>query len=228
MRSVARPVATGALADFIREASVRLGISRDRLETAVRASQSLSTEELEIVAVLLDLVRSGIPLPERTALSRGILSAIETVREASHDPLAEVDEPMDAAEVARELSLAEKEAQAAREEILRESVSSAEAARLTGRSRQAIERLRREGRLLALRSGRQWRYPKWQFDPDAPGGVLPGLAEVIDHLGLSPSAAASWLLEPSPRLGGEAPVEHLRRHRPEPVIQLAWEYSLMP
>lgn len=218
----------GATADFIREASVRLGISIDRLETAVRASQALSAEELEVVAVLLDLARSGIPLPERMALSRGLLSAIETVRDATGDPLADVDEPMDAAEIARDLSLAEKEAQAAREEILRDSISSAEAARLTGRSRQAIERLRREGRLLALRSGRQWRYPRWQFDPDAPGGVLPGLAEVIDHLGLSPSAAASWLLEPSTRLGGEAPVEQLRRHRPEPVIQLAWEQSLMP
>lgn len=228
MRSVAGPLTTGAMADFIREASVRLGISRNRLETAVRASQDLSEEELEVIAVLLDLVRAGTPLPERLALSRGILSAIETVRDAARDPLADVDDPMDAEEAARELSLAEKEAQDSREEILRDSISSAEAARLTGRSRQVIERLRRESRLLALRSGRQWKYPKWQFDPDAQGGVLPGLAEAIDHLGLSPSAAALWFLEPSARLGGEAPVEHLRRHRPESVIQLAWEQSLMP
>jgi hypothetical protein len=94
--------------------------------------------------------------------------------EVNHDPLADVDEPMDAAEIAQELSLAEKEAQAAREEILRDSISLAEAARLTGRSRQELERLRRDGRLLALRGGRQWLYPHWQFDPNAPDGVLPG------------------------------------------------------
>ena len=148
--------------------------------------------------------------------------------EVNRDPLADVDEPMDAAEIARDLSLAEKEAQAAREEILRDSISSAEAARLTGRSRQALEGLRRDGRLLALRSGRQWRYPRWQFDPDAPGGVLPGLAEIVAHAGFSPSAIAFWLLQPSELLGGVPPLDLLRRHRPEPVIQLAWEQSLMP
>ena len=86
----------GAAAEFFREASIHLGISQERLRTAVSASQSLSKDELQVVASLLELVRTGAPLKRRTALSRGIVSAIKTVQESAHDPLAVVDEPMEA------------------------------------------------------------------------------------------------------------------------------------
>jgi hypothetical protein len=217
-----------AEADFFREASVRLGISRDWLTAAARASRVLSGEEREVVTAFLNLVRVGIPTQSRSALLHGILSAIKTVQESSSDPLAEVDEPMDAAEAAEELVLAEAEAHAHREAILKECISVAEAAVLTGRSRQALERLRREGRLLALRRGSQWRYPNWQFDADAPGGILPGFGEALQNLDQSPIGAAFWFLQPYEQLGGSPPIDLLRRRRPEPVIQLAREHSYMP
>ena len=143
------------------------------------------------------------------------------------DPLAGVDEPMSPAEAAEELVLAEMEAQRNRELVLKDSVNSAEAAVLTRRSRQAIERLRRAGRILALREGSQWRYPRWQFEPDAPGGVIPRLDEVLRELDLSPAGAALWLLLPAERFGRSRPLDLLRRHQPEPVIQLARELSYM-
>lgn len=219
---------SGAIADFIREASVHLGISQERLTTAIRASQALSSEELKVVTSLVELARAGVPLKKRSAVSRGIVSALKTIQEADDDPFAKVDEPMSAAEAAEELALAEVEIQANRESILKDSISAAAAAALTGRSRQAIERLRRTNRLLALRSGNQWRYPRWQFEPDAPGGVLPGLGEALQILDLSPAGAAFWFLQPYGRLGGSPPVELLRRRRPEPVLQLAREHSYMP
>jgi len=166
-------------------------------------------------------------MKKRSAVSKGIVSAIRTVREAVHDPLAEVDETMDVAETAEELALAEVEIQANRESILKDCISAAAAGGLTGRSRQALERLRRTDRLLAFRAGNQWLYPRWQFEPDAAGGVLPGLGEVLQSLHLSPAGAAFWLLRPSDRIGA-SPLELLRRHRPEPVIQLAREQSYMP
>jgi Helix-turn-helix domain len=217
-----------AIADFLHEASIRLGISRDRLTTAVRASQALSKDELEVVTTLVDFAQTGAPLKKRSAVSRGIVRAINTVREATHDPLAEFDEPMDAGEAAQVVALAETESQAHREAVLKQCIGAAEAAELVGRSRQVLERLRREGRLLALRKGNQWRYPKWQFDTDAPGGIVPGLEEVLRTLDLSPMGTAFWLLEPYDRLGGSPPIELLRRHRAEPVIQLAQEHSYMP
>jgi hypothetical protein len=216
------------MAEFLREASIRLGISQDRLVTALRASQALSTDELEVVMVLVQLARAGVSLQERSALSRGIVNAIKTVQEANRDPLADVDDSMDSTEAAEELSLAEAEAQTNREAILRNCVSAGEAARRTERSRQTIERLRRSDRLLALRVGNQWRYPAWQFEPDAPGGVVPGLEQVLRNLALSPAGAAFWLLRPAEQLGGSSPFEVLRRHQPEPVIQLAREQGLLP
>ncbi|MEO6195213.1 MAG: helix-turn-helix domain-containing protein [Thermoanaerobaculia bacterium] len=220
---------TGAIADFVREASIRLGISQERLKTAVCASQDLSKDELQVVSSLLDLAHTGASLKKRSSLSRGIVSAIRIAQEAGDDdPLAEVDDPMSPAEAVEALLWAESEIQANRETLLKDTVSAADAAKLISRSRQSIERLRREGRLLVLRAGNQWRYPRWQFEPDAPGGVLPGLEEVLRNLQLSPAAAAFWLLQPAERLDGIAPIELLRRHRPEPVIQLAWEQSLMP
>ncbi|HEX4962304.1 MAG TPA: helix-turn-helix domain-containing protein [Thermoanaerobaculia bacterium] len=227
-RPAVRPTDTGALADFFREASIRLGIPQERLTTVVRASRDLSNDEFQVVVSLLDIANAGTPMKKRSSLSQGIVSAIKTVQEAKNDPLAEVDDPMSPAEAVEALLWAESEMQANREFLLKDSMSAAEAAALIGRSRQSIERLRRDDRLLALRVGSQWRYPHWQFEPDAPGGVLPGLKDVIRNLHLSPAGAAFWLLKPAERLGGIPPIELLRRHRPEPVVQLAWDQGFMP
>lgn len=216
------------MTEFLRDASIHLGISQERLRTAVSASQALSSEELQVVASLLELAREGASMQQRAALSRGIVSAIETVRDGVHDSLAEVDEPLAPQQAAEELALAEMEGQSHREALLKDSIGVAQAAVLTGRSRQALERLRRAGRLLALRVGNQWLYPRWQFEPDAPGGVLPGLDEVLRNLHLSPAGAAFWLLQPAERFEGAPPIELLRRHLAGPVIQLAREHGYMP
>lgn len=203
-------------------------LPKDRRETILRAVQTFSRDELRVVEKLLDLKEAGVPEKRRSALSRGLVRALEAIDETSLDPLAVVDSPMSAAEAAEALSAAELDAQATRDMVLRDCIDAAEAASRTGRSRQAIERLRRAGRLLALREGHQWRYPYWQFDPDSPGGVLPGIEESLRHLGLSPTGAAFWLLRPSDRLGGVPPIELLRRHCPEQVVQLSWEQGMMP
>jgi len=123
---------------------------------------------------------------------------------------------------------AKQEANATREAVLRESVNVAEAAYRVGRSRQAIERLRRQGRALALRVRQQWRYPVWQLDPDAPGGIVAGLGEVLQGLDLSPLGAAYWLRRPHPKLGDASPIEVLRRGRREEVVSLAQQAGHMP
>jgi hypothetical protein len=157
-----------------------------------------------------------------------VVSAIKNEQKVVRDPLAVVDEPIDAREALTELAFAETEAQAHRELLLKDSVSAAEAAILTGHSQLSIEELRKAGNLLALQAGNQWLYPRWQFEPDAPGGVLPRLEDVLRHLHLSSAGAAFWLLQPSERLGGASPIQLLRRHLPEPVIQLAREFSFTP
>jgi hypothetical protein len=216
-------------AGFFREASERFGVSQERLETMVRAARLLLHEEMEVVEELLHLADTGVSKERRTALSRGVVKALEALPvESSSDPLAAVDEPLDTAGLTESVAGTEMEAQGVREAVLRDSISASEAAEKTGRSRQAIERLRRAGRLLGLRVGAQWRYPEWQFSADSPGGVVPGLEEVLQALALSPTGAAFWLLRPAGRLGGHAPIELLRRFRPEPVVDLAREQSYLP
>lgn len=227
MSEVATMRAYGAR--FLREASERFGVAPERLETMVRAARLLSSEEMEVVKELLHLADVGMSREQRTVLSRGVVRAMEAFpQETSVDPLAAVDEPLDFGGLTASVAHAEVEAQTARESILRDSISVAEAAQRTGRSRQSIERLRRGGRLIGLRVGAQWRYPQWQFSSDAPGGVVPGLEEVIRELALSPTGTAFWLLKPAERLRGRPPIELLRRFRSEPVIELAREQSFLP
>lgn len=217
-----------ARAGYLREASEHFGVSQKRLEIMVRAARVLLHEEMAVVEELLHLADAGISEERRTALSRGVVKALEALpAEFSSDPLAAVDEPMDAAGLTESVASAEMEAQGVREAVLRDSISASEAAEKTGRSRQAIERLRRAGRLLGLRVGAQWRYPEWQFSADSPGGVVPGLDETLRALALSPTGAAFWLLRPAERLGGHAPIELLRRFRPAPVVDLAREQSYL-
>lgn len=145
----------------------------------------------------------------------------------SPDPWDETDEPLSAAEAAEALSFAEAEAETFRQSILKDCVDAVEALRLTGRSRHGLDRLRREGRLIALRAGNRWAYPRWQFEPSAPDGILPGLDEVLGHLHLSPAGAAFWLLHPAEQIGGIPPLELLRR-QPETVVRFAEEQGYMP
>ena len=59
-------------------------------------------------------------------------------------------------------------------------VSSTQLAELLGLSRRAVDRRRRKGELLALRSGgRAYRYPVWQLDD---GKTLSGVEELLAAL----------------------------------------------
>jgi len=209
-------------ATTIRETSALFGVTVERVESALAAANYLTDKEMAVIDAMLEMRRSGVEDERRAALATGILDALKALPpEEAEDPLAAVDEPMSAAEAMANLAWAEQEANATREAVLRESLSVAEAAYRVGRSRQALERLRRQGRALALRVRQQWRYPVWQLDPDAPGGIVAGLDEVLEGLDLSPLGAAYWLRRPHPKLGNMAPIEALRRGRREEVVSLA-------
>lgn len=103
------------------------------------------------------------------------------------------------------------------------TLSAADVARLLGRSRQAVDKQRRTGRLLAIRVGPSWRYPAWQF---VDGQPLPGLPDVMAALhDISPWTAAAFLLSRSARLGAHRPVELLRRGEVDAVVRAAQAYG---
>lgn len=114
-----------------------------------------------------------------------------------------------------------------REQILTEeggTLSAEQAAKLLGISRQAIDKRRREGQLLALSIGRhRYAYPAWQFD----GSVsATDLRDVLAQFSVRDSwAQAAFFLSPNTSLNGARPVDALRRGNLAALHRAAWSYG---
>jgi hypothetical protein len=87
-------------------------------------------------------------------------------------------------------------------------------------SRQAVDKRRAAGKVLAVEIGRRgYLYPAWQFVDD---GVLPGLEEILSLLAEHPPLAKlRFFLSSDLRLDGERPLDRLRRSEIEPVKRSA-------
>lgn len=96
-------------------------------------------------------------------------------------------------------------------ELLKEAggvLSVSDVARLLRISRQAVDKRRREGKLLAVARGADYAYPACQFDDDH---VVPGLTELLGHIGREPTwAALAFLVTPDNRLGDLTPLAVFR------------------
>jgi hypothetical protein len=110
-----------------------------------------------------------------------------------------------------------------REELLHSEggvVGAPEMAALLGITRQAVDKRRKAGKLLAVAAGaRRWLYPSWQV---AEGGSLAGLEQALAALReWSPWARLGFLLGENVRLGGERPLDALRRGDVDRVLRAA-------
>jgi hypothetical protein len=100
-------------------------------------------------------------------------------------------------------------------------LASQEVAELLAISRQAVDKRRRGGGLLAVRQGGDWRYPRCQLDRHE---VVAGLPELLAALAQpDPWVALDFLLAPDMALEGASPLEALRRGGPwrERAIRVA-------
>jgi len=104
------------------------------------------------------------------------------------------------------------------------AVPATEVASLLHMTRQGVDKRRKEGRLLGLSVGRrEYLYPLWQF---AESGTLPGLEATLKSLGpLDPWGQAAFVLSGDARLGGERPLDLLRRGVIAPVVAAAEQYG---
>lgn len=100
------------------------------------------------------------------------------------------------------------------------TASGKEFAEALGISRQAVDKRRRAGDLLAVPNGSgDWRYPWWQLQE---GKVLPYFETVMAALGeLSPWAQMDFFLSPDERLGGRRPLDALRKGEIDAAMQSA-------
>jgi hypothetical protein len=87
-------------------------------------------------------------------------------------------------------------------------------------SRQAAYKRYRAGRLLAIDCGRHgFAFPAWQF---VPGGVLPGLEDVLDALAdFDPWMKLAFFLEANAATGGKMPLAALRQGKLRDVLRAA-------
>ena len=105
------------------------------------------------------------------------------------------------------------------------TLSGSEVAGLLHLSRQALEKRRRVGRLLAIDIGRRgYRYPAWQCDET---GSLHGLERVLEKLAdVPPVAVVRFFLGGAHALGGDRPLDRLRNGRLASVLEEAERFGL--
>ncbi|ANT55001.1 helix-turn-helix domain-containing protein [Mesorhizobium amorphae] len=98
------------------------------------------------------------------------------------------------------------------------TLSAEDAGRLLGISRQAVDKRRRAGSLLAVREGSDWRYPGCQFDET---DVVGGIAEVVRaYASAGPWMALDFLLGPDSVLAGRTPLAALRAGDRDSVLRI--------
>ena len=99
-------------------------------------------------------------------------------------------------------------------------LTSTQVARALGITRQAVDKRRIRGGLLAIPNGSgEYVYPACQFTPD---GLIPGIDEVLRAFHIrSPWTQLSALLAPAPTLSGKTIIEALKSGAIERAISIA-------
>src|SRR4051812_26334567 len=117
----------------------------------------------------------------------------------------------------------------ARRQLLEDTLTAPQVGDILGISRQAASGRAESGSLLAVLDRGAYRFPRWQFDPRGPDGVVPGLPDVLEAL--EPQAAFSklvFLTRPNKTLDGREPIELLRRGERERVLAAAHAAAQLP
>ena len=118
-----------------------------------------------------------------------------------------------------------------RARLKEESLRAGEVEDLLVAGRERLRQMRERGEILGVVRGerRPTLYPRWQFGSD--GEVLDGLSEVIlaaREARIGSEELHFFMTEPDERLGGEPPVDLLRRGEAERVAELLLSAGLGP
>jgi len=173
----------------------------DRVPDLAGLLDSLSADERrEIEAAYIRVLATA---PRRRP--RSLHTAVQT-----HKP------EVAAAAVARGLA----REQATRDQLVAESLSTAEVARLLGVSAAAVTKRRGKGGLIAFKHKEDWRYPRWQF---AGSTVLPGAIAVWKVLPDRHDVAGlvRWFTLPSRHLADRTPIQAIHDGDVDQVVDAA-------
>ena len=107
-----------------------------------------------------------------------------------------------------------------RQALVEVSINREEAAAQLGVSAQAVSAMIKRGDLAGLKVAREWRLPRWQFDPDSESGLLPGLRAVLEASPGSLVALSRWIQTETADLGGLTPRSALQNGQSSHVLRL--------
>ncbi len=110
---------------------------------------------------------------------------------------------------------------AARRQLSEASISREEAARLLEVAPQSITAGLAAHKLVGIKVGREWRLPRWQFNPDFPSGVLPKLDVLQSVFPGGVVSLSAWMQSEQPEFGGRRPRDEMALRGVAPVIALA-------
>ena len=103
------------------------------------------------------------------------------------------------------------------------TLSARKVAEFLGISRQAVDKKRSTGALLAIKSGRQYAYPSFQFEES---GILEGVQEVLRSLKVMGDwTKFNFLVSRDGGLGNGTPLQALQAGEIEKVKRLARAYG---
>lgn len=199
-------------------------------------TETLTAELRELVGdepvLIRDVARA---LSAGDAVSARILDALGDIVVRRHrstedaeagDPAEELWGPDPGCEdVAHARCLGDRVATTALDDALANTVTREEAADILGITPQAVSKRLENQRLTALRRGRRWRLPAWQFHQ---GEALPGLRHVITSYPGTSLALTVWATSPNSDLEGRTPAETMLRDSDRVVAlsqalsELAW------
>jgi excisionase family DNA binding protein len=108
-----------------------------------------------------------------------------------------------------------------RNRLLNEGLSTPEAAKQLSLSQEGIRKKAARKELLALKLGRDYRFPRWQFTHDSADGIIPGLREVLHASVLDPLELAAWFESEMEALGDRTPIEAIQSGDLDDVVAAA-------
>ena len=107
-------------------------------------------------------------------------------------------------------------------ELLRDTLSEAEAVERLQSPRQAIVARLHNKTLLAVQDEGKWKFPVWQFDANGIDGILVGLPDVLRALDVSNMGKIGWLTTPNRYLEGRTPLQAMQEGDVVRVVDQAW------
>jgi hypothetical protein len=122
--------------------------------------------------------------------------------------------PPSKAELQRLEARAHRRQQDALDVFAANAMTTEDVARHLGVPARAVLRRRRAGELVAVRRGREWFYPRWQFHDGAP---LPRLSELIAAWPGSALELANWAVKANVEFNERRPA-HVWRRDPDRVL----------